>query len=256
MNLRKDHYRCVEKCPGTVRCFAERFACPGRRAPPRGPKRRDWLRFIGGKSSVAGRRDRCLSRVEERSHGCWWKPRSSPLPKTLRVRLVRMTREKPVCVDAQLRTMDHLARIAMKNAANCVKYGEMQGYRNRNMSNAYCGPGIDLSGPHLSEGLLNAMSISLLCDNRRREASIGIHRVVGASCVVNVSASTNLKTPYVSGRRSHSLSSERVTSCRPPSEVRNRFLMSCLCGETCTKRRSILWTSDQVRLPAKFKHII
>lgn len=60
----------------------------------------------------------------------------------------------------QLRTMDHLARIAMKNAANCVKYGEMQGYRNRNMSNAYCGPVIHLTGPHLSEGLLNFANIS------------------------------------------------------------------------------------------------
>ena len=51
--------------------------------------------------------------------------------------------------------MDHLARIAMKNAANCVKYGELQGFRNRYMSNAYCGPVIYLPGPRLSEGLLN-----------------------------------------------------------------------------------------------------
>lgn len=51
--------------------------------------------------------------------------------------------------------MDHLARIAMKNAANCVKYGELQGFRNRYMSNAYCGPVINLTGPRLSEGLLN-----------------------------------------------------------------------------------------------------
>ena len=50
--------------------------------------------------------------------------------------------------------MDHLARIAMKNAANCVKYGELQGFRNRYMSNAYCGSGIHLSEPRLSEGLL------------------------------------------------------------------------------------------------------
>ena len=50
--------------------------------------------------------------------------------------------------------MDHLARIAMKNAANCVKYGELQGFRNRYMSNAYCGPVIYLPGPRLSEGLL------------------------------------------------------------------------------------------------------
>ncbi len=38
----------------------------------------------------------------------------------------------------QLRTMDHSARRSMKNAANCVKHGELQGPRNRNESNAYC----------------------------------------------------------------------------------------------------------------------
>lgn len=64
--------------------------------------------------------------------------------------------------------MDHLARIAMKNAANCVKYGEMQGYRNRYMSNAYCGPVIHLTGPHLSEGLLNITSISGLARHMRQ----------------------------------------------------------------------------------------
>jgi hypothetical protein len=62
-------------------------------------------------------------------------------------------------VDVQLRTMDHLARIAMKNAANCVKYGELQGSRNRYMSNAYCGPVIYLAGPRLSEGLMIATSL-------------------------------------------------------------------------------------------------
>jgi hypothetical protein len=40
-------------------------------------------------------------------------------------------------VQIQLRTMDHSARRSMKNAANCVKYGELQGSRNRNVSNAY-----------------------------------------------------------------------------------------------------------------------
>lgn len=57
MNLRKDHYRCVEKSPSTVRCFVERYAYPGRRVEVldgtvvctralRGPKRRDWLRLL------------------------------------------------------------------------------------------------------------------------------------------------------------------------------------------------------------------
>jgi len=37
----------------------------------------------------------------------------------------------------QLRTMDHSVRGSMKNAANCANYGELQGSRNRYMSNAY-----------------------------------------------------------------------------------------------------------------------
>ncbi len=74
--------------------------------------------------------------------------------------------------------MDHLARIAMKNAANCVKYGEMQGYRNRYMSNAYCGPVIHLTGPHLSEGLLNTTNISWLSHQSCGICpSIGIHPI-------------------------------------------------------------------------------
>ena len=85
--------------------------------------------------------------------------------------------------------MDHLARIAMKNAANCVKYGEMQGYRNRYMSNAYCGPVIYLTGPHLSEGLLKSyahlavVTLFMLPLLRSEECattttSLGIHSVV------------------------------------------------------------------------------
>lgn len=95
--------------------------------------------------------------------------------------------------------MDHLARIAMKNAANCVKYGELQGFRNRYTSNAYCGPVIYLPGPRLSEGLLNCnkrvtcghprlvihvgvldftpgRSGVVLCENGRREGSMGVAR--------------------------------------------------------------------------------
>ena len=58
--------------------------------------------------------------------------------------------------------MDHLARIAMKNAANCVKYGELQGFRNRYMSNAYCGSDIHLSEPRLSEGLLYSNKLDVV----------------------------------------------------------------------------------------------
>lgn len=49
--------------------------------------------------------------------------------------------------------MDHLAHRSMKNAANCVKYGELQGSRNRNMSNAYCAFNITMMEARLSEGL-------------------------------------------------------------------------------------------------------
>lgn len=50
--------------------------------------------------------------------------------------------------------MDHLARRSMKNAANCVKYGELQGSRNRKVSNAYGASNITMLEARLSEGLL------------------------------------------------------------------------------------------------------
>lgn len=87
-------------------------------------------------------------------------------------------REKKI-VGVQLRTMDHLARIAMKNAANCVKYGELQGSRNRYMSNAYCGPVIHLPGPRLSEGLL-----------QYSKHSRKIPRRVCVSCVLGFTSSS------------------------------------------------------------------
>lgn len=52
--------------------------------------------------------------------------------------------------------MDHSVRRSMKNAANCVKYGELQGSRNRYMSNAY-GAFIFMMEARLSEGLLNGI---------------------------------------------------------------------------------------------------
>lgn len=53
--------------------------------------------------------------------------------------------------------MDHSVRRSMKNAANCVKYGELQGSRNRYMSNAY-GASIFMMEARLSEGLLNGIN--------------------------------------------------------------------------------------------------
>lgn len=55
--------------------------------------------------------------------------------------------------------MDHSARRSMKNAANCVKHGELQGSRNRNMSNAYGASNIAMLGARLSEGLLKTLII-------------------------------------------------------------------------------------------------
>lgn len=55
--------------------------------------------------------------------------------------------------------MDHSARRSMKNAANCVKYGELQGSRNRNMSNAYGAFNITMLEARLSEGLLTSLII-------------------------------------------------------------------------------------------------
>ena len=57
-------------------------------------------------------------------------------------------------IHTQLRAVDHSARRSMKNAANCVKHGELQGFRNCHLSNAYCGLGALVSGPRLAEGLL------------------------------------------------------------------------------------------------------
>lgn len=54
----------------------------------------------------------------------------------LAVKAKSLSRDR-MTVQIQLRTMDHSARRSMKNAANCVKYGELQGSRNRNVSNAY-----------------------------------------------------------------------------------------------------------------------
>lgn len=58
--------------------------------------------------------------------------------------------------------MDHSVRRSMKNAANCVKYGELQGSRNRYMSNAY-GAFIFMMEARLSEGLLNGINHLLSC---------------------------------------------------------------------------------------------
>ena len=64
--------------------------------------------------------------------------------------------EEKKTLEIQLRTMDHSVRRSMKNAANCVKYGELQGSRNRYMSNAY-GAFIFMMEARLSEGLLNGI---------------------------------------------------------------------------------------------------
>ena len=58
------------------------------------------------------------------SKWCWWKKK----------------------LFSQLRTMNHSARRSMKNAANCAKYGELQGSRNRNVSNAHCAFNILVGG--------------------------------------------------------------------------------------------------------------
>jgi hypothetical protein len=38
--------------------------------------------------------------------------------------------------------VDHSARRSMKNAANCAKHGELQGFKNRYMLNTYCDSGL------------------------------------------------------------------------------------------------------------------
>lgn len=65
--------------------------------------------------------------------------------------------------------MDHSARRSMKNAANCEKYGELQGSRNRNMSNAYGASNIPMLEARLSEGLFDLMNISFVEKVLRKE---------------------------------------------------------------------------------------
>ena len=76
----------------------------------------------------------------------------------------------------QLRTMDHSARRSMKNAANCAKYGELQGSRNRNVSNAHCAFNILMLEARLSEGLLVYMT-TILCVLLSTYMKIGVHRL-------------------------------------------------------------------------------
>lgn len=211
--------------------------------------------------------------------------------------------------------MDHLARIAMKNAANCVKYGEMQGYRNRYMSNAYCGPVIHLTGPHLSEGLLNITSISGLARHMRQTTAeywdspwryiggelrpqyFGCFLCALALCVCACEFETSGALSRLPVRDVHVfrspptlwgcendacalLSITLLTTCRPTvrrsihfatpshdgtltSQGAGQFGQSSSSrvspgtrGCRCAPHTIPFWTSDQVRLPAKFKHII
>lgn len=74
--------------------------------------------------------------------------------------------------------MDHSARRSMKNAANCVKYGELQGSRNRNMSNAYCTFSTLVLEVRLSEGPVTPMRIVLFLMMRERERMLlGVHSI-------------------------------------------------------------------------------
>lgn len=71
--------------------------------------------------------------------------------------------------------MDHSARRSMKNAANCEKYGELQGSRNRNMSNAYGASNISMLEARLSEGLFELLNISF--GEAVLTKRIGVHAV-------------------------------------------------------------------------------
>lgn len=79
----------------------------------------------------------------------------------------------------QLRTMDHSARRSMKNAANCEKYGELQGSRNRNMSNAYGASNIPMLEARLSEGLFDLLTISF--EETFLTKRIAVHAVIACS---------------------------------------------------------------------------
>ena len=174
------------------------------------------------------------------------------------------------CAYVQLRTMDHLARVAMKNAANCVKYGELQGFRNRNMSNAYCGSGIFLSEPRLSEGLLyhNEHLVVGWRLSRKGLANLSsitywvppqVTLVLPCCSRATVKQSTWLK----STRSVPSPGMELVLFLRQsfaflPIAEGLDSIISISRFHGCKRVSTLLpfRTSDQARLPAKFKHII
>ena len=126
----------------------------------------------------------------------------------------------------------------MKNAANCVKYGELQGSRNRNMSNAYGASNIAMLGARLSEGLLKFMTIF-------GERVSKVAEFTGLGALLDMSRCQS--APRASSRY------------RVPEGAR-AFASWVPCGLNVSDTTVLyifhLWTSDQARLPAKFKHII
>lgn len=144
--------------------------------------------------------------------------------------------------------MDHLARRSMKNAANCVKYGELQGSRNRDLSNAYCGTGIYLSVLRLLEGLLKFI-LAFLWGEQRSKVHITLH---GRCCVFQF-----LKLVV----HTHKVEGAVFVTARQRSAM-----MSLIAGCSGYTAAHLLfpcgviffpdWTSSQTRLPAEFKHII
>lgn len=144
----------------------------------------------------------------------------------------------------QLRTMDHSVRRSMKNAANCVKYGELQGSRNRYMSNAY-GASIFMMEARLSEGLLNGINHLLREHESGSLRGLGIHH---AWCF----PLDEYKSWNWLKRHTSSLDCELSSECRPS----RASLLVATSREPCSTDSLHFWTSDQARLPAKFKHII
>ena len=168
--------------------------------------------------------------------------------------------------------MDHSVRWSMKNAASCVKRCEMQDTPSTWFSNAYCSLG-SFPGLRLSEGRYEIKHIVQVCCRVCRYITVAVlvrliptpdHKLStqtltrSSSCVV-VRTDRHIQTARTlhvlpvdsvlfNSRKRDALLTQR-TLCLVSDQ---RWLIDSIYRSNQT---TYLSTSDQARLPAKFKHI-
>jgi hypothetical protein len=161
--------------------------------------------------------------------------------------------------------VDHSVRWSMKNAASCVKRCEMQDTPSTWFSNAYCSLG-SFPGLRLSEGLYEIKLIVKVC-------------VEYTDILMLYSRQTYASPDQTHDRRlrwcmlsfnSLATTAEHHMFCWPLSHSSDAY-KTCIRPVSCVVSTGDSWrillaiycltffsmsTSDQARLPAKFKHII